>query len=62
MDTRQYNHLYDNLWCMLPTISSDTIRLWNHNNQEQHSGVDISKIGKALIQLGDESSLVEATG
>jgi len=43
-------------------ISSDTIRLWNRNNQEEHSGVDISKIGKALIQLGDKSSLVEATG
>ena len=35
-------------------ISSDTIRLWNHNNEE-HSGVDISKIGKALIELGDGS-------
>ena len=35
-------------------ISSATIRLWNHNNEE-HSGVDISKIGKALIELGDGS-------
>jgi len=35
-------------------ISSDTIRLWNHNNGE-HSSVDISKIGKTLIELGDGS-------
>ena len=35
-------------------ISTDTIRLWNHNNEE-HSGVDISKIGKVLIELGQQS-------
>ena len=43
-------------------ISSDTIRLWNHNNEE-HSGVDISKIGKAIERWEYEySSPVEATG
>ena len=30
------------------------IRLCNHNNEE-HSGVDISKIGKVLIELGHQS-------
>jgi len=30
------------------------IRLWNHNNEE-HSGFDISKIGKVLVELGNQS-------
>jgi len=43
-------------------ISTYMIRLWNHNNEE-HSGVDISKIGKAIERWEYEySSPVEATG
>ena len=30
------------------------IRLWNHNNDE-HSDFDISKIGKVLVELGNQS-------